>query len=167
MSKENCDSCENGLKSVFEKQKKMIEEQGWFAHLVADDPNLPTKFNAHTHNMDAFGHPDFQIVVPLPGKVLMSILHNVADRVKAGEMFGPGIEYDNLVKGYKVRFIMTTENGTAINWIGENEERLTEDHIVLRMILPSPNGSLYAESMDGPEVYKLQEQCVEINLDEY
>jgi hypothetical protein len=93
----------------------------------------------------------------------MTILHTVVNRVKKGENFGPDREYDKILDGYNVRFILTTETGKSPVW----ENGGTRSHIVLRMILPSPNGSLYAETMGGcdkkadDDVYRLQEQMIE------
>lgn len=159
-----CYTCKYGIEAMKQHQQDCIEKDGWYAHLLTDDPNSPTGFNAHTHHVyESYRHPDIQIVFPLPQKTLMRILHTVVNHIKAGKNFGTDKEYDKILNGYNVRFILTTETGKSPEW--KNEQ--TSDHIVLRMILPSPNGSLYAETMGGcddrlsNDFYRLQEQMIE------
>ena len=153
-------ACDQGLDKAKEFHKSAIEKYGWVAHLVTDDERIPTGFNAHTHGFDdKFKHPDIQIVLPIDGKIVNHLFHTVANLIKEGETFGQGelgeeLEYSEILMEYKVRFILTTEDGTSPKWV----DGTTDSHIVLRMILPSPNGSLYAETMDGDDIYKEQER---------
>lgn len=60
-------------------------------HFVLSD--TPAKLcDAHTHGLEAFGHPEFQVLVPgFCRGVAGSILNNHADRViNRGERFRPG-----------------------------------------------------------------------------
>lgn len=49
-------------------------------------------FNAHTHGLEAYGHKEFQVLVPgFCASAAADILNNHADRViNQGEVFGPG-----------------------------------------------------------------------------
>ena len=112
-----------------------LRTHGWFAHLVADDPDSPTGFNWHTHGLqEKYDHRDFQIVIPLPAPVVHRIGTTLANRVKAGEKFGSGQKLADVIEGggrlagqdLLVKLIAATECGRP----------------VLRVILPDPSNKL-------------------------
>lgn len=50
----------------------------WIIHYILDDPGpYPYLCNAHTHGMEKYRHPDFQMVLNLPPRTyLLSSEHN-------------------------------------------------------------------------------------------
>ena len=113
----------------------MLAKHGWFVHFVQDDPESPTRFNCHTHGLvEKDGHPDFQIVFPLPPPTLHGILSAIVERVKAGERFKAGQTVERVVgNGYEIKLVAAEEGGRAI----------------LRLIIPDRDGNLDVESLGG------------------
>ncbi len=72
-------------------------------HFVIPDTS-GEMFNAHTHGLEAFGHKEFQVLVPgFYGSAAADILNNHADRViNRGERFRGGDtgEVDDMLCGY-------------------------------------------------------------------
>ena len=72
----------------------------WIIHLVANGACdacgkeetgfLSYTCNAHTHGMERYGHPDFQIVLSLPPREIGRILNTLGRRVQDGERFCHG-----------------------------------------------------------------------------
>lgn len=78
--------------------------------------------NAHTHGMDKYGVPDFQIV--LDNQELVSYtFKELAKRVQSGEIFAGGECIDDLFENNKVKLLVFKE----------------ADRNVLRVIFPDPN----------------------------
>lgn len=132
-----CSFCEQGVEKALEHQQAMIKQYGWVAHYLTDhDRQSPTGCNVHTHGvMESYNHPDFQCVVPIPPTIVHSLISTLVNRVKAGERFEAGKRYDKVVLNMDVTFIEATETGRT----------------VLRLILPSANGSLDPATMDQDE----------------
>ena len=121
------------------REQAMLDKYGWVAHLVGEDTDSPTGFNAHTHGLsDRYNHLDFQLIYPLPPEKAHAILKDFADRVKGGETFTEGQEVEKIIKNYSVRLELAEE--------GERP--------VLRIILPGPDGILDRTKMTEP--YNLQ-----------
>ena len=120
---EKCVRC-SGQMSVEEMkawENKCMEKYGFFMHFVP----LGEYLNAHTHGVfDSFKHPDLQLVLPVSGAVGGSILRTVVNRIKKGETFKPGQDYQEIAQGYPVRFMKAVENGRD----------------VLRLIFPDRDG---------------------------
>lgn len=72
-------------------------------HFVIPDAS-GEMFNAHTHGLEAFGHKEFQVLVPgFCRSAAADVLNNHADRViNRGELFRPGDtgEVDGMLCGY-------------------------------------------------------------------
>ena len=72
----------------------------WIIHLVANGACdecgkeekgfLPYTCNAHTHGMEKYGHPDFQVILSLPPREIGRILNTLGLRVQEGERFQAG-----------------------------------------------------------------------------
>ena len=72
----------------------------WIIHLVAngvceecgreEQLFLTYTCNAHTHGMEKYGHPDFQLVLAYPKEEICRILNTMGLRVQAGERFQAG-----------------------------------------------------------------------------
>ena len=129
-----CAACEGSIEQTLADQKRMIEQHGWVAHYLTElDPSSPTGCNAHTHGVsDNLQHLDFQCVIPLPPEMMHSIFTTLVDRVKSGEKFEAGSRYSKIIRNFDVTFIEAVEGGRT----------------VLRIIFPSPNGSLDPLTMD-------------------
>lgn len=111
-----------------------IAQFGWCGHLVFDDPDSPTGWNVHTHGLaETYGHPDFQLVLPLAEQVAHAIVINLADAVKEGQRFEAGTAASGIIEGYDVGFAAATECGRE----------------VLRIIIPGPDGQVQRGKIGG------------------
>ena len=132
--------------TLTKSEKKLMEQYGWFAHIMVADPSIATGFNYHTHGMSqSFGHLDLQIVLPLPGKKCHGIALTICEQIKAGRDFNDGDETEiphQDGSSYLVRFIKVREG----------------DRQVLRIILPNSEGKLEPKhvAQDDPPEYALQ-----------
>lgn len=133
-------------KELTEQEEKLMEQYGWFAHVVVADPNIPTGYNYHTHGMSVtLGHPDLQIVLPIHEEKCHGIAGTLYDQIKGGASFGDGDEAkipNQDGDSFPVRFIKVREG----------------DREVLRVILPNAEGKLEPKDVatdDEPE-YALQ-----------
>jgi hypothetical protein len=130
--------------TYMDKYERSVKEHEFWCHLVSDAPDgaQPTGnyVNFHTHGVqDNFGHMDFQIVVNLGYKHLMTLAHYLVKSVKEGKKYEKDKVYtDVLDDGYPVTFIEVTETGRN----------------VLRMIVPDKNKNLKEQFMD--ELYRKQ-----------
>jgi len=129
-----CDDCaplpeEEALARLRAWEAEMMGKHGWYAHVVGDDDQSPTGFNAHTHGMEAEGGLDFQVVLPVPAQCAHSILANLVKVSKEREL-AAGQDVDGVLQGYKVRLALATECGRE----------------VLRAILPDREGRLGADA---------------------
>lgn len=132
-------------KALTPQEEKIMEQFGWFAHVVVADPNIATGYNYHTHGMNVtLGHLDLQIVLPLSERKCHSIAATIHGQIEAGMRFDDGDEtriphQDGSC--YPVRFIKVREG----------------DREVLRVILPNAEGKLEPKDVadDEPE-YALQ-----------
>ena len=95
-----------------------IEQMGWVAHVITDEPT------AHTHGLEeTYGHPDIQVWIPTNYEKQYELLATVAEAVKEGRRYEADKEYADLFN-LPVRFVQRWESGRS----------------VLRMIIPDPNG---------------------------
>lgn len=103
--------------NTFEKAQlefqRMIDEYGWAAHYVPLDKE---HINYHTHGvMENFGHPDFQIVIPLSQHTAHGIMNSLIADIKKGKVFVSGNEYDGFLNGgFKLRMETFTECGRPV-----------------------------------------------------
>ncbi len=96
----------------------------WIIHLVAngacDDCGkvesgfLPFACNAHTHGMENYRHPDFQLVLRLPSQEICRILNILGLRVQAGERFKAGDMISGIYEDCKVRLDEFEETGRKV-----------------------------------------------------
>ena len=95
-----------------------IEQIGWVAHVITDDPT------AHTHGLqETYGHPDIEVWLSAPARKRYELLATVAEAVKQGHRYEAGKEYSHLFT-VPVRFVQKWEGGRS----------------VLRLVVPDPNG---------------------------
>lgn len=78
--------------------KKPID---WIIHLVGngipcaecgdvENPFIQYACNAHTHGMEKYNHPDFQMVLHIDPKEIGYVLNTLGQRVQNGESFKAG-----------------------------------------------------------------------------
>lgn len=115
------------LESLLSRQSHLLTTHGWYIHYVFDD--APGPINAHTHGLDAFGHPDLQVVLPLPTEVVTAFLTPLVDRVRGGETLEVGRRYPGVVRDSDVILTRASEGGRD----------------VLRVIFPDDDGNLGRE----------------------
>jgi len=136
-----CFVCQNGIESLEDFEKTMMEKHGWYAHLVPD-PSFPLGINCHTHGLDhTFNHRDLQIIFPLNDKILIHLLHNCVDYIKENKHIPIEKELTGIIQDYHCKFVRAQEC----------------DRDVLRMIVPDKYGNLGFD-MDG--VFKKQYQDI-------
>ena len=116
-------------------ENEALEKHGWYVHYVGADEDVPTGYNAHTHGLvEKYGHPDLQIVCPLPPQVAHGTFWNIVNRIAAGEKFKNGDIVENIAgNGYKVKFVNAWEN----------------DRLVLRVIIPDKHHNLDRDTLTG------------------
>lgn len=127
----------------------MKRKTDWIIHLVANGACdvcgkkekgfLPNLCNAHTHGMEKYDHPDFQLVLALPVLEIGQILNEFCLRVRAGERFKPGDMVSGIYENCHVR-------------LDEFEE---SERKVLRVIIPDARNR-FPEEEHCSDTYKLQ-----------
>lgn len=149
----HCERCAAKALPPGERERRLLELQlrelewvgtfGFFTHFVAPRVGHPedSPAQAHTHGLvESMNHPDLQIKFPLSGKTAQGVFHSVVDRIREGQRFEAGKDYDGiLTNDYKVRMIEAIEDGRT----------------VLRIILPPKSGALDQDKMEE-EIYKAQ-----------
>jgi 5'(3')-deoxyribonucleotidase len=128
---------EEAIDRIKEKEQVLLNEYGFYIHLVADDSY--DSVNAHTHGLfEKYNHLDFQIVLNLHPNIISSIMHNLIDLVKKGERFHDEQEVGSIIQNFNIKLIETFESGRK----------------VLRIILPDQKGDLNKDTME--ELYAKQ-----------
>jgi len=121
-------------------EAEQMQKHGWYIHFVAVDPDSPTGFNAHTHGLqERQDHPDFQIVIPMPERMLHPIMITLADRVKTGERFRAGQMLDDVITG--------KDGGQLLVKLVDAKEC---DRPVLRVIIPDKHGKVELSEIAEP-----------------
>lgn len=128
-----CEISRTSIDAVREKRAEHIRKYGFTIDMV-----FPTKegetWNYHTHGVkESWDHPDFQLVLNIGQRNAMGIFHLLVDKIKEGEKFMVGIDYDCIAEGFPTRFISAKECGRE----------------VLRLIVPDPKGNLDENKMDS------------------
>lgn len=129
----HCDCCHHGLEATLRHEQEMMQKNGWYAHIVADEPSLPLGFNYHTHGFpESFQSPDIQIILPLDQRVVHGVARIIAQRLREGRKFKLGErEGDLLGGGFDVMFVEAVES----------------DRPVWRVILPDGKNQLERDKM--------------------
>jgi hypothetical protein len=124
----------DALAAVQRRHDASIAAHGFVVHIVPDQPDSPTGFSCHTHGLPAsFGHPDFEVVLPLPYEAAGELLARLVARVKAGARYAAGDREDRVADAGDVAFAAATECGRD----------------VLRVIVPDPRGRTARGEIDG------------------
>ena len=112
----------------------------WIIHLVGngmecaecgkvENPFIEHACNAHTHGMEKYGHPDFQMVLHTNPKDISYILNTLGMRVKNGERFKPGDMVSGIFLDCDVRLDAFEECGRTVLRviIPDGQNRFPED----------------------------------------
>lgn len=85
--------------------------------------------NAHTHGMNRYHHPEFQVVLNYGEEHVMYLLNTMGLKVQAGEKFKDGDVIADLYEDCTVRLIDAVENGEHVLRlvIPDQENRFPED----------------------------------------
>lgn len=100
---------------------------------------LPYTCNAHTHGMEQYDHPDFQMVLYLPRKEIMRILNTFGLMVQQGRKFHNGEYVSGIYLDCSVRLMEFEETGRK----------------VLRVVIPDKN-NIYPEDANCRPHYRFQ-----------
>ena len=112
----------------------------WIIHLVANGACdecgkeekgfLPYTCNAHTHGMEKYGHPDFQVILSLPPREIGRILNTLGLRVQEGERFQAGRYVSGIYADCDIRLDEFRETGRNVlrAVIPDRQNRFPEDH---------------------------------------
>ena len=127
----------------------MKPEINWIIHCVAngascecgcaEDCMLPRTCNAHTHGMEQYGHPDFQLILRYDFREICRILNTLGLRVQAGEKFKAGDLVEGIYEDCPVRLDEYHETG----------------RILLRVVIPDKNNK-FPEDVNCTDWYPLQ-----------
>ena len=81
---------------------------------TVEDQFLPYTCNAHTHGMEKYNHPDFQLVLNLPPEDIGYVLNTLGLRVQAGERFKHGDIVSGIFLDCPVRLEEYEETGRKV-----------------------------------------------------
>ena len=133
----NCEACTVGIDSVKQQQQKLMETIGWYAHMIANDPEHPFNVNYHTHGIpESFKHKNFQVCFPMRMDTIHTIITHLVDRVKNGEVFYPGQILKDVLKS-------TSDTEMPITFL----DITIKDEKCLRVIFPDENGEVLKEKI--------------------
>ncbi len=122
----------------------------WIIHLVAngavcydcgkaENTFLPYLCNAHTHGMEKYNHPDFQMILRTSNEEICRILNTLGMRVQQGERYYDGAYVTGIYEDCCIRLQEFEECGRK----------------VLRVIIPDGN-NIFPESPECAYPYNLQ-----------
>lgn len=122
----------------------------WIIHLVTNGAAceecgetetsfLPYLCNAHTHGMEKYDHPDFQMVLRTSNKEIGRILNTLGLMVQQGERFYDGAYVTGIYEDCSIRLQEFEETGRKI----------------LRVIIPDGN-NIFPENPECAVPYSLQ-----------
>lgn len=108
----------------------------WTIHYVFDANDKPYAVDIHTHGMEKYNHPNFQIVLPIQKEIAAAILNTICLTVKYGFKYDEGV-YDGLMQNrFDIKMIKVNEN-------------------LLRCIIPDEH-NLFYDSPKCDKIYKHQ-----------
>ncbi|MDR0287809.1 MAG: DUF4262 domain-containing protein [Clostridiales bacterium] len=100
---------------------KAKKEVDWIIHMVIGEYCPGGIINSHTHGMEQYKHPNFQLVLPLNKEQIMMILNTICLEVQDGRRFCPG-KYSGEIFSCDFRLEIYRETGPDL----------------LRLIFPDP-----------------------------
>lgn len=133
---------ERRLQTMWAHEQEMLDKYGWVVRYVfeTDAHEFDGLANIYTKGLpESFGHPNIQVVLPLPQDIIHSVLLGMVESIKTGVVFESGVISDEVLRGMPVTFKTFKNNGKE----------------VLRLLLPDPNGILPTDP-SCQEAYKRQ-----------
>ncbi len=91
-----------------------MKKVDWVIHYVFDQSGPGNTCNAHTHGMENYSHPDFQLVLPYAKEHIMYLLNTLGMRVQAGETFAAGDMVKGLYEDCDIRLDLVWETGRQV-----------------------------------------------------
>jgi hypothetical protein len=117
----NCASSHMSKRELRKWHADHLRKHGFYAHFVAEEfadlPHPLSHFvNFHTHGFEeTWGHPDFQIVMPIRPETALDLFWIFANRVKAGEKFEVGKRYKEIAAApYDTLLVKAREAGRDV-----------------------------------------------------
>lgn len=117
----------------------MYPKIDWIIHYVFDTVGPGGIINAHTHGMEHYQHPDFQVVLNFPPEHIAYLLNNMGLRVQRGERFTAGSFVNGIYSDCPIRLDQFHETGRD----------------VLRLIIPDRRNRFPEDAACEPK-YKVQ-----------
>jgi len=111
----------------------------WIIHTIIGAYGPGGTVNSHTHGMEKYGHPDFQLVLNVKPEEIGRLLNTMGQRVQKGEKFKSGDMVKGLFLDCDVRLDLVFETGRG----------------VLRLIIPDAD-NIFPEDPNCMEPYKYQ-----------
>jgi Domain of unknown function (DUF4262) len=116
-----------------------VEEYGWHCLHVHDEGQLPY-WSFSIGVFQTWQHPEF-VAFGLRDTVAHDLLNQLVGRVKAGETFSPGRDYDDVLEGFDCRFVPVDPEWYSAflgyaQWFYETEHGFP----VLQLVLPDRQG---------------------------
>lgn len=116
------------------EKSNMISNYNWQIHAIKNGclcendgeyifDMIPGAANFHTHGMEQYNHPDFQLVLDYDLDTAAYILNTLGERVSSGERFNPGDYVKGIFEDCEIRLETFEETGRD----------------VLRVIVPDAN----------------------------
>ena len=116
-----------------------VEKYGWHCLHVHEEAQLPY-WSFSIGVFQTWQHPEF-VVFGLRDTVAHDLLNELVERVKVGESFSPGRDYDDILEGFDCRFVSVDPKWYAAflgyaQWFYESEEGFP----VLQLVSPDEQG---------------------------
>lgn len=113
------------MKNEVNKEKTANQKRDWIIHYVKNDDKctlcdekvngmINGFANIHTHGMEKYKHPDFQLVLNYSMQTAGYILNTLGDRVRAGEQFKNGDYVKGIFMDCDVRLDSFKEDGRNV-----------------------------------------------------
>lgn len=123
------------------KEVNKAKKPNWWIHCIKNGMKceisgeeildmIPLAANFHTHGMEQYNHPDFQLVLNYDAETACYILNTLGSRVCAGERFKDGDYVKGVFEDCDVRLEVYEETGRN----------------VLRVIIPDANNNFPDEA---------------------
>jgi hypothetical protein len=116
-----------------------VEEYGWHCRHIHDEGRLPY-WTFTIGVFQTWQHPEL-VVFGLRDTVAHDLLNQLVERVKAGETFGPGRDYDDVLESFGCRFVRVDAQWYSpflgyAQWFYETEDGFP----VLQLVWPDEQG---------------------------
>lgn len=95
-----------------EKMKKLFnKKRTWIIHCVRNEDS----FEAHTHGLDAYSHPDFRIKTDIGDEEIAYLLNSLSKSIQRGNSFRDGDIIENLYENCNIRLEKSKDGFFDVN----------------------------------------------------